>query len=851
MKRSADLEPDGEEQSISRRLKGRYNTVLEAKKETTPLVHSSDQPLSPLCHVCRHIKFADFLWMNENREFKPYPEWRGYTGCINETLAHFHKGRPKLGSVPDVLSRAGSCAFCSIVSDRLQKLSDLDSIQSLTCYLQAVQFCTDSTLRDQALSRPEDTDTSKTTRTSYAFEPRLPGLQNFWDRTTTRMAVVVQESRDDMWMNNWSYTGATVIEFQPCTTPVPTVLDSLETTRPIPLYGGRLLNPNGVDPELLRFWLDRCEREHRSECASVSLAPRLDSVTGLLFIDVVDNYIVEGCSTSRFVALSYVWGTTNTVLLTRENYPKLAMKGALQDLALPATIRDAITVTRRLGIRFLWADALCIQQDNEAHKESQIAQMASVYVSALLTIVAAAGDHADAGLSRVSTPWDHKVEVINVPGVSLIPVLDFFDDFAPGQLSYSRWYSRAWTMQEHLLSTRKLIFSKNQVYWHCPQSKWVEETELEYGCPTGYPGCRFGWVNHENDAFGTGLSRTGAASHLTIHRTYRKYDFDISTLIQRHEGATNTVFQPSLYEDLAIRFMNRDLTSESDRLNAFTGILKALSALTGEQFIWGLPEGRFCYALTWVMRNQPRTYASQTFQSGQGGQTSFLLPSWSWIAWKSSRTHDLHFGSAVDTDSYFQDDAKEFSSEVVVYQIDAAGGRRQINDNSSRGTTVSAPQNSRPSHLWKLSPVTMEQCDHEFDRLRDRGLLQFWSSTATVELCRGDPGDSEDTNISGGHFIFPKHFHRRTGQLHLAPQDSRTVTTSNTKCSKHKQSTVVADLVVIGSGVTGYKGDKEWILHALIVEWHGSIAYRIGITTISEYDWVKLENRIWKLVTLG
>ena len=795
--------------------------------------------------------------MNQNREFKPYPEWRGYTGCINETLSHFYGGRPNLGSIPEVLSRAGSCVFCSIVSDRLRKLGDLDSIQRKSCYLQAVQFCTDSTLRDQALSRPEDTDTSMiTTRTTYAFEPRLPGLRNLWDRTTTHMVVVVQESGNDQWMFNHSYTGTTVVEFQPCTTPVPTVLDSLEMTRPIPQYGGRLLNPNGVDPELLQFWLNRCEREHGSECASVTLAPRLDSVMGLLFINVVDSYIVEGCSTSRFVALSYVWGTTNTVVLTRENYPRLAVKGALQDLALPATIRDAITVTRRLGIRFLWVDALCIRQDDEAHKESQIAQMASVYASALLTIVAAAGDHADAGLSRVSTPWDHKVEVINVPGVSLIPVLDFFDDFAPGQLSYSKWYSRAWTMQEHLLSTRKLIFSENQVYWHCPQSKWVEETELENGCPTGYPGYRFGWVNHENDAFGTGLPSNGlSASNCTIHRTYTKYDFDISTLIQRHEGATNTVFQPSLYEDLVIRFMNRDLASESDRLNAFTGILKALSVLTGEQFVWGLPEGRFCYALTWVMPNQPRTCASQTFQSGQGRRTSFLLPSWSWIAWKSSRTHDIHFGSGADRD--FPSRAKEFFSEVVIYQLDTAGGRRQIDDNHTGGTTVSAPQNPRLSHLWKLSPVTMEPSDHEFDRLRDRGLLQFWSSTATMELYRGDP------DSWGGHFIFPEYLHRRKkydsrlirclqkGQPHLAPEDSRTVTTSNTKCAKHKQSTVVADLVVIGSGVIGYEGDKEWVLHVLIVEWHDGIAYRIGIATISEYVWVKLENRTWKLVTLG
>ena len=86
--------------------------------------------------------------------------------------------------------------------------------------------------------------------------------------------------------------------------------------------------------------------------------------------------------------------------------------------------------------------------------------------------MAASGDHADAGLSRVSVLKNQKLGVIKTPGVSLIPVVDFFDDRVPGQSAYSPWYTRALTMQGHLLSTRKLIFSANQVYWNCAQSNW-------------------------------------------------------------------------------------------------------------------------------------------------------------------------------------------------------------------------------------------------------------------------------------------------------------------------------------------------------------------------------------------
>ncbi|KAM0438637.1 hypothetical protein ACHAPT_001390 [Fusarium lateritium] len=772
-------------------------------------------------------------------------------------MAHFKSGRPCLGTVAEMRSRAGICAFCDIVSERLEQRNDVDALHGMSCYVQAIQFCTDSTLREHAEPlRPDDP--RGRTRPRYPFEPTLHGLENYWDRTTARMVVVIDKSAKRSSSIGHSYTGTTIVEFQACPTPVPTVIESIQKPPAIPQYGGRLLNANGVDPELVRFWIDRCETEHGPRCASASLAPKLPRLNGLLLIDTAKNCIVEGSSSSRFVALSYVWGATNTAVLTKSNHSRLAVEGALKDATLPATIRDTISVTRWLGARFLWIDALCIRQDDQEHKASQIEQMASVYASALVTIMAVSGTHADAGLSRVSTLWKQPAKVVNVvnaPGVSMIPVLDSFDDFSPGQICYSKWYSRAWTMQEHILSTRKLIFSENQVYWHCPQSRWVEETELEFGSPTGYSGYRFGWINHGNDAFGTGLPSTGImASHLTLHRTYRKYDFDISALIQGQEGADGTVSRTSLYEDLAIRFMNRCLTLESDRLNAFTGILKVLSALTGEHFIWGLPEGNFCHSLTWVMPNQPRTHATQLLSSKSGRTWSCPFPSWSWIAWESSRRHDLHFGSGAELTTGFN--VRQVFSEVVIYQVDTAGRLGRIEDKSLAETAQPEAAQPRLSEGWKLSPRTLEAKQHGFDPLQDCGILKFWSSTATLQLCRGDT-----SGWNGGHFITPDstRFKMETdarlrqclsmGVLHLAPGiDIDPVV----ECEWHTQSTIEADVVVIGSGFTGY-GDqlKEWMLHVIVVEWKDHVAYRIGAGTISEYVWVQLENRIWELVTLG
>ncbi|KAK3388022.1 hypothetical protein B0H63DRAFT_522040 [Podospora didyma] len=52
------------------------------------------------------LPFADLAWMNENRVFKMFPEWGGYTGCTNASMQHFYSKRPTPDSASDSLSRA-------------------------------------------------------------------------------------------------------------------------------------------------------------------------------------------------------------------------------------------------------------------------------------------------------------------------------------------------------------------------------------------------------------------------------------------------------------------------------------------------------------------------------------------------------------------------------------------------------------------------------------------------------------------------------------------------------------------------------------------------------------------------
>lgn len=63
---------------------------------------------------------------------------------------------------------------------------------------------------------------------------------------------------------------------------------------------------------------------------------------------------------TRYIALSHPWGSArhhNHFCTTRQNLASRIKDGiAIADL--PATLRDAVTVTRALGVRYLWIDDL-------------------------------------------------------------------------------------------------------------------------------------------------------------------------------------------------------------------------------------------------------------------------------------------------------------------------------------------------------------------------------------------------------------------------------------------------------------------------------------------------------------
>ncbi len=104
----------------------------------------------------------------------------------------------------------------------------------------------------------------------------------------------------------------------------------------------------------------------------------------------------------QYAALSYTWGPDpqlKTELETLSNH-----ETGIGESALSKTIQDAVKVTRKLDLKYLWVDALCIIQNCPDNKPRELRKMTSIYKNATVTIIAQAAESAHKGF-LVSPKW--------------------------------------------------------------------------------------------------------------------------------------------------------------------------------------------------------------------------------------------------------------------------------------------------------------------------------------------------------------------------------------------------------------------------------------------------------------
>jgi hypothetical protein len=128
----------------------------------------------------------------------------------------------------------------------------------------------------------------------------------------------------------------------------------------------------GKNADFLQFkeWLNFCKSFH-AQCQGSE-----DQVDGLKLIDCISGSIVAAPQNATYVALSHVWGQTDSDVAQASTSDK-----PFETLSsgFSKTVEDAILVTKSLGYQFLWVDKFCIDQNNPEEKHHQISQMDTIY----------------------------------------------------------------------------------------------------------------------------------------------------------------------------------------------------------------------------------------------------------------------------------------------------------------------------------------------------------------------------------------------------------------------------------------------------------------------------------------
>jgi len=209
-----------------------------------------------------------------------------------------------------------------------------------------------------------------------------------------------------------------------------------------------------ISMSLLRGWVARCREGHSKRCElpAEAMAP-LAEISSLKMIDCRTGKL-EPWSGQPYATLSYVWGNESAPLFT----PGLDIP------QLPSTIQDTIALTLARGIGHLWIDRYCINQQNDAEKAEQLPKMDLIYNLSEVTIINAAGEGTQAGLAGVGKPRSTIRQPQARIGSRLLisstkhPTLD---------IRQSVWWSRGWTYQEGVLTRRRIVFTRRQVYYEC------------------------------------------------------------------------------------------------------------------------------------------------------------------------------------------------------------------------------------------------------------------------------------------------------------------------------------------------------------------------------------------------
>ncbi|KAH8654556.1 heterokaryon incompatibility protein-domain-containing protein [Tricladium varicosporioides] len=304
----------------------------------------------------------------------------------------------------------------------------------------------------------------------------------------------------------------------------------------------------------------------------------------------------------EYVALSYCWGDVPFIKTLLENISE--HKTALIISELPQTFKDAIAITRALCLRYIWIDALCIIQDSDEDKVKELGVMGKIYSFASLTISAVSAVSVFEGFLEVKAQLSVELPFACPDGemgsvvVTLQKGMDLWQE---------RLYTRAWCLQENLLSPRVLLFCDGDVAWQCQTSPFrrMDNTYVLY--------------NNGNSAESASSPFRRLPGSIFSEGKIPYSPIKVSYL------TTNPETELKTWKCIVENYTRRRLSYLPDRLPALAGVAEKFQKVWTDEYLAGLWKHHFISLLAW--RRSPDEPLVVFEPLGW-----YRAPSWSWAS---------------------------------------------------------------------------------------------------------------------------------------------------------------------------------------------------------------------------
>lgn len=361
------------------------------------------------------------------------------------------------------------------------------------------------------------------------------------------------------------------------------------------LYAGR---PIEEDPSSSRTmarakrWMQECD-EHPNCVTELPLLPARVIDIG----DGTDNSSVKlrevQGERGRYISLSHCWGKTTQFSTTKASLA--SNKASILYSELPKSFQDAISITRQLGVRYIWIDSICICQDDNEDWERESAKMTEVYMNSYLTIAASAAEDSTVGCylprrkpkyvvvkHKTQKGLDGELQMFVLP-MRKEALCDLYIHMADNINKPDHpLATRAWAVQERVLPRRTLHFGKHQMYFECN-----EGFRGENGLQTPW---RFDCIHSAASGSFQRMQQDDRDEHL------------------------------KLWHDLLWNYGKRKLTKASDKLPAISGVARLISERLGDDdYLAGLWRNSLIEDLLWQGLKVHRV-------------AEYRAPSWSWAS---------------------------------------------------------------------------------------------------------------------------------------------------------------------------------------------------------------------------